>query len=209
MMIRAADAARPRDAGSPASPATPRSHPDWSPVAAADSASEATDNWDDKVAVDRFDRQGRHPACAATAGLTAPGERHGRARTCSGPGRAIVHQHGDPAVRSRPSRAWPAPRYWTNREAIERHARFRRRSLVLGGGAIGAELAQVFGRFGRPGDRHRGVQGGCCLRRNPRRVTCWPRSSAARVSRCGRAPRPRRSGTTGWPSAWPCPTAPR
>ena len=37
--------------------------------------------------------------------------------------------------------------YWTNREAIEAE-QVPESLIVLGGGAIGAELAQVFARFG-------------------------------------------------------------
>ena len=119
--------------------------PDWAPVARRIRA-EATDNWDDQVAVDRF---------------VAKGGRFVRGwGTLDGPGRVVV---GDDVYEARravvvatgakpwapplPGLAELADRYWTNREAIETET-VPSSLVVLGGGAIGVELGQVFARFG-------------------------------------------------------------
>lgn len=117
--------------------------PDYAPVAAR-IREEATDNWDDTVAVDRL--VGKGGSFARGAGrITAPGEvtvgeEVFRAR------RGIVVATGtSPAIP--PVDGLKDTPYWTNRDAIE--AKEPPASLlVLGGGAIGAELAQVFARFG-------------------------------------------------------------
>jgi len=87
--------------------------PDWAPVAHRIRA-EATDDWDDTVAADRFTGKG--------------------GRLFRGYGRITA-----------PDRAGTP--YWTNHEAIET-GQLPESIVVLGGGAVGAELAQVFGRFG-------------------------------------------------------------
>jgi pyruvate/2-oxoglutarate dehydrogenase complex dihydrolipoamide dehydrogenase (E3) component len=121
--------------------------PDWAPVAAR-IRQEATDFWDDKVAVDRFTAKGGH-FVRGRGRITAPGEvtvatdggqRVFRAR------RGIVIAIGtEPAVPPIPGLAGTP--YWTNREAIETE-QVPESLIVLGGGAVGAELAQVFARFG-------------------------------------------------------------
>jgi pyruvate/2-oxoglutarate dehydrogenase complex dihydrolipoamide dehydrogenase (E3) component len=117
--------------------------PDWAPVAKR-IREEATDSWDDTVAVKRFEDKGgrfvRGWGRLEGPGLVAVGDRMIEAS------RAVVINIG--------TRAWipPVPGlsdtpYWTNREAIETEevpASFG----VIGGGAIGVELAQVFHRFG-------------------------------------------------------------
>jgi pyruvate/2-oxoglutarate dehydrogenase complex dihydrolipoamide dehydrogenase (E3) component len=117
--------------------------PDWSQVAGR-IRNEATDDWDDTVAADRFTGLG---------GMLFRG--HGR---ILGPGRVGV---GDDVLRARrgivintgsapsvpPIPGLAGTPYWTNHAAIE--AKQVPESLtVLGGGAIGCELAQVFSRFG-------------------------------------------------------------
>jgi pyruvate/2-oxoglutarate dehydrogenase complex dihydrolipoamide dehydrogenase (E3) component len=122
-------------------------NPDWAPVASR-IRDEATDSWNDKVAVDRFIGKGGH-FVRGRALITGPGEvtvdtadgaRVFRAR------RGIVIATGtEPAVP--PIRGLAGTPYWTNREAIETEE-VPESLIVLGGGAIGAELAQVFARFG-------------------------------------------------------------
>jgi pyruvate/2-oxoglutarate dehydrogenase complex dihydrolipoamide dehydrogenase (E3) component len=146
MMIRAADLLAegrriPGMAG--ASTVTP----DWAPVARR-IRDDATDSWDDKVAVERFTGKGGH-LVRGRGRVTAPGDvtvdtgngtRQFRAR------RGIVINTGtEPAAPPIPGLA-DTP-YWTNREAIETED-VPESLIVLGGGAIGAELAQVFARFG-------------------------------------------------------------
>jgi pyruvate/2-oxoglutarate dehydrogenase complex dihydrolipoamide dehydrogenase (E3) component len=142
MMIRAADLlAEARRIPGMAGDAVVR--PDWAPVAQR-IRDEATDNWDDRVAVERFEGKGgrflRGEGRIVAPGRVAVGDQIVEA------GRGIVVATG-----TRPSIP-PIPglhrvSYWTNREAIE--AKELPSSLiVLGGGAIGVELAQVFARFG-------------------------------------------------------------
>jgi pyruvate/2-oxoglutarate dehydrogenase complex dihydrolipoamide dehydrogenase (E3) component len=117
--------------------------PDWSQVAQR-IRDEATDNWDDQVAVDRFTGQGGHFL-------------RGHARL-DGPGRVVVDGHVVVARRGVVLATGTVPSvppvegladtpYWTNREAVSTTA-LPASLIVMGGGAIGLELAQVFARFG-------------------------------------------------------------
>jgi pyruvate/2-oxoglutarate dehydrogenase complex dihydrolipoamide dehydrogenase (E3) component len=118
-------------------------HPDWAPVATR-IRDEATDNWDDTVAADRFTGKGGH-LVRGHGTITGPaevtvGDRVFRAR------RGIVINTGtDPAVP--PIEGLAATPYWTNREILKTE-QVPESLIVLGGGAVGAELAQVFARFG-------------------------------------------------------------
>ena len=117
--------------------------PDWSPVARR-IREEATDCWDDTVAADRFTGKGGH-LVRGHGTITGPGEvtvgdRVFRAR------RGIVINSGtDPAVP--PIEGLAGTPYWTNREIVKAE-QVPESMIVLGGGAIGAELTQVFARFG-------------------------------------------------------------
>jgi pyruvate/2-oxoglutarate dehydrogenase complex dihydrolipoamide dehydrogenase (E3) component len=117
--------------------------PDWAPVARR-IREEATGSWDDKVAVDRFTGTGGH-FFRGTGAITAPGvvtvgDHVLRAR------RAIILNTGtEPAIP--PIDGLDGTPFWTNREAIEA-THVPGSLLVLGGGAIGTELSQVFARFG-------------------------------------------------------------
>ncbi|HEY5096666.1 MAG TPA: NAD(P)/FAD-dependent oxidoreductase [Acidimicrobiales bacterium] len=118
-------------------------HPDWAPVARR-IRDEATDSWDDTVAAQRFEAKGGR-LVRGWGRLEGPkhvavGDRIIEAD------RAVVLNIG--------TRAWIPPvaglagtPYWTNREAIETEE-VPASLAVLGGGAIGVELAQVFSRFG-------------------------------------------------------------
>lgn len=116
---------------------------DWAPVARR-IREEATDNWNDQVAVERFESKGgrfvRGWARIAGPGRVLVGEQEFEAR------RAVVVNCGTQPW-APPIPGLPDTSYWTNREAIEAEA-VPRSLLVLGGGAIGVELAQVFARFG-------------------------------------------------------------
>lgn len=142
MMIRAAGLlAEGRRIPGMAGDATVR--PDWAPVAERIRA-EATDTWDDKVAADRFTGKGGR-LVRGKGRITGPGEvtvgdQVFRAR------KGIVLGSGTvPAAP--PIEGLAGTPYWTNHEAIETE-RVPGSLIVLGGGAIGAELAQVFARFG-------------------------------------------------------------
>jgi pyruvate/2-oxoglutarate dehydrogenase complex dihydrolipoamide dehydrogenase (E3) component len=119
--------------------------PDWSPVAKR-IRDEATDNWNDKVAVDRFESKGgrfvRGTGTIAGAGRVRVGQQTYAAT------RALVIATGTRAVVP-PVEGLAGTPYWTNREAVEAAA-LPGSLLILGGGAIGCEFAQVFARFGVP-----------------------------------------------------------
>jgi pyruvate/2-oxoglutarate dehydrogenase complex dihydrolipoamide dehydrogenase (E3) component len=117
--------------------------PDWAPVARR-IRDEATDDWDDRVAVERFEGKGgtfvRGAGRLVAPGTVAVGDRTFTAR------RAIVLATGtEPAIPPIPGLA-EVP-YWTNRDVVEAQE-LPTSLLVLGGGAIGAELAQALARFG-------------------------------------------------------------
>ncbi|NYG56069.1 dihydrolipoyl dehydrogenase family protein [Nocardioides perillae] len=147
MMVRGSDAlAEVRRAPEVAGEAS--GTPDWS-VVARRIRDEATSDWDDRAAADRL----------RDAGATVL---HGTARL-AGPGRVEVEGADGTTTTYRPRRGTvlnPGTRpsvppvdglagtpYWTNREAV-RATEVPRRLVVLGGGPIGCELAQVFARFG-------------------------------------------------------------
>ena len=139
MMIRAANLlAEARRVPGMAGTATVR--PDWAPVARR-IRDEATDNWDDKVAVKRFeDKGGRF--VRGWGRLEGPkrvvvGETGHRGRTGGG------HRHRDAGPRYPRSAGLAGTPYWTNRQAIEGEE-VPESLTVLGGGAVGVELAQVF-----------------------------------------------------------------
>jgi pyruvate/2-oxoglutarate dehydrogenase complex dihydrolipoamide dehydrogenase (E3) component len=117
--------------------------PDWAPVAQR-IREQATDNWDDTVAIDRFVGKGGtfvRGRGRLTGHDTVDVDGHTyRAR------RAVVVATGSSAAIPPIAGLADTP-YWTNRDAVE--AKDLPDSIVvLGGGAIGAELAQVYGRFG-------------------------------------------------------------
>ena len=118
-------------------------NPDWAPIASR-IRKEATDSWDDRVAVERFEKQGGHFVRGAGR-LDGPG-RVTVAGTTYEAARAVVIATGTaPAIP--PITGLSDVRYWTNRDAIKVE-KLPRSLTVLGGGAIGLELAQVFSRFG-------------------------------------------------------------
>ncbi len=117
--------------------------PDYAPVADRIRA-EATDDWNDQVAVDRLVGKGGR-FVRGRARLTGH-------REVSAAGQTIVARRGVVVATGTVPSVPPVPGleqtpYWTNREAVE--AKEPPGSLiVLGGGAIGVELAQAFARFG-------------------------------------------------------------
>jgi pyruvate/2-oxoglutarate dehydrogenase complex dihydrolipoamide dehydrogenase (E3) component len=142
MIIRAADLlAEARRVNTMAGKATVV--PDYS-IVADRIRNEATDDWNDQVAVDRFVGKG---------GIFVRGR-----GVLDGPGRVVV---GDdvyvaakgvilatgtsPAVPPIPGLADANP--WTNREIVKVRS-VPDSMIVVGGGAIGVELAQAFSRFG-------------------------------------------------------------
>ena len=115
---------------------------DWGPV--AQRVRKLTADWDDTVAVERLEGRG----CRVVHGVgsvTGPGR-----ISVSGQvyevRRAIVLNPGTSAFIPPVDGLMDTP-YWTNREAIEARE-VPHSMIVLGGGAIGVELAQVYARFG-------------------------------------------------------------
>jgi pyruvate/2-oxoglutarate dehydrogenase complex dihydrolipoamide dehydrogenase (E3) component len=141
MMVRAANAlAEAERVNLLAGKATTESS--WAPVAAR--VREATANWDDEIAVERFRRAGgtflRGDArIVGQRAVEVDGERfearHG----------IVISTGGEPAAP--PIDGLDDVDFWTNREAIEA-TELPRSLVVLGAGAIGLELAQAFHRFG-------------------------------------------------------------
>lgn len=120
--------------------------PDWEPVAARIRA-EATDNWDDTVAVERFEKAGGR-FVRGWGRITAQGEV--TVETSQGSRlyavTAIVLNPGtNPAVPPIPGLA-DTP-FWTNREAVA-VTEVPASLIILGGGPVASEFAQVFARFG-------------------------------------------------------------
>ncbi|KAB7745601.1 NAD(P)/FAD-dependent oxidoreductase [Nostocoides sp. F2B08] len=117
--------------------------PDWSTVAAR-IREEATDSWDDTVAVERFTGKGgtfaRGEGRIVSPTEVAVGDTRYAVRT------GIVVATGSTAAIP-PVPGLSEVDYWTNRQAVET-AELPQSIVVLGGGAIGCELGQVFARFG-------------------------------------------------------------
>ena len=120
----------------------------WAPVAAR-IAEQATDHWDDTVAVDRL-RDAGATVLHGTARLAGPRrvevEAPDGSRTTYDAARGVVLNPGTrPAVLPVPG--LEGTPYWTNREAV-RATSLPSSLVVVGGGPIGCEMAQVFARFG-------------------------------------------------------------
>jgi pyruvate/2-oxoglutarate dehydrogenase complex dihydrolipoamide dehydrogenase (E3) component len=117
--------------------------PDFSPVAKR-IREEATDDWDDTVAVKRLEDAGasfvRGHGVLAGAGRVEVG---GTAYTATKG--VVVNTETTPAAPPIPGLA-DTP-YWTNRDAVQLTG-LPSSVIVIGGGAIGCELAQVMALFG-------------------------------------------------------------
>ena len=117
--------------------------PDWSPVAQR-IREEATDYWDDRVAADRFAAKGGH-LVRGRATITGPFEVSVADRVFSARRGIVINSGTAPAVPPIPGLAGTP--FWTNREIVQAEE-VPESMIVLGGGVIGCELAQVFSRFG-------------------------------------------------------------
>ncbi len=117
--------------------------PDWAPVARRIRV-EATDDWDDKVAVDRFTGKGGL-FFRGHGRLTAPGEVTVGGQVLRARIGVVLNPGTEPFVP--PIEGLAGTPYWTNRDAIET-TEVPGSLLVMGGGPVGVELGQVFARFG-------------------------------------------------------------
>ncbi|MER7072745.1 NAD(P)/FAD-dependent oxidoreductase [Terrabacter sp. NPDC000476] len=143
MMIRAADALAEARRVDGLAGTVEEVTPDWSLVAKR-IREEATDDWDDQVAVDRLTGTGA-TFVRGTGRIAGPGrvDVDGTAYTAT---RGIVVNTGTTAAVP-PVEGLADTPYWTNHEIIET-AELPSSLIVLGGGAIGCELSQVMARFG-------------------------------------------------------------
>ncbi|MEP7332580.1 MAG: NAD(P)/FAD-dependent oxidoreductase [Terracoccus sp.] len=143
MMIRAADSLAEARRVASLSGTVSEVVPDWS-IVARRVREEATDDWNDEVAVDRLVGKGV-TFVRGTGKISGPGrvDVDGVAYVAR---RAIVVNTGT-APSIPPVDGLSSVPYWTNHELIE--AKELPGSVVLlGGGAIGSELSQVMARFG-------------------------------------------------------------
>jgi len=117
--------------------------PDWTPVARR-IRDVATDNWNDRVAVERFERKGGHFVRGAGK-LAGPGKVSVNGTTYEASQGIVIATGTSPVVPPIPG--LDRVKYWTNRDAVKVEE-LPESLVILGGGAIGVELAQVFARFG-------------------------------------------------------------
>jgi pyruvate/2-oxoglutarate dehydrogenase complex dihydrolipoamide dehydrogenase (E3) component len=117
--------------------------PDWSPVAQR-IREQATDSWDDIVAVQRHESKGS-VVVKGEASFTSPTEIEVDGGGYSARRGIVIATGTSPAIP--PIEGLSEVEFWTNREAIETKE-VPSSLVVVGGGAVGAELAQVFARFG-------------------------------------------------------------
>ena len=116
--------------------------PDWS-VVAQRIRDEATDDWNDQVAVDRFVKKGGR-FIRGTARFEGPGTLSVDGTTVEAP-TIVINAGTTPVIPPIPGLS--DVHYWTNHHAIETKS-LPASLTILGGGPIGLELGQMFGRFG-------------------------------------------------------------
>ena len=117
--------------------------PDWGPVARR-IREEATDYWDDRVAVERFEKKGGH-FVRGTGKLAGPGKVSVNGRVFEASRGIVIATGTSPAIP--PIAGLSEVPYWTNRDAVKVE-RLPATLAILGGGAVGLELGQAFARFG-------------------------------------------------------------
>jgi pyruvate/2-oxoglutarate dehydrogenase complex dihydrolipoamide dehydrogenase (E3) component len=117
--------------------------PDWAPVARR-IREEASGGWDDSTAVARFEgRGGRFVRGRGT--LTGPATVAVGGRDFEASRAIVIATGSTPAIPPIPGLEDIS--YWTTHEAIQAE-KLPASLIVLGGGAVGCELGQVFARFG-------------------------------------------------------------
>jgi pyruvate/2-oxoglutarate dehydrogenase complex dihydrolipoamide dehydrogenase (E3) component len=116
---------------------------DWAPVHAR-IRDEATDDWNDKVAVDRLESAGVAFVRGA-ARLAGPRSVEVDATTYDAGTGVVLNTGTEPSAP--PIEGLADTPYWNNRDAC-RLAELPGSLVVIGGGAIGVEMSQAFARFG-------------------------------------------------------------
>jgi pyruvate/2-oxoglutarate dehydrogenase complex dihydrolipoamide dehydrogenase (E3) component len=116
---------------------------DWGPVHAR-IRDEATDDWDDTVAVDRLEAAGAVVVHGA-ARLTGPRRVEVDGTTYTARTGVVLNTGTEPSAP--PIDGLADTPFWSNRDAC-RAEELPGSLVVIGGGAIGVEMAQVFARFG-------------------------------------------------------------
>jgi pyruvate/2-oxoglutarate dehydrogenase complex dihydrolipoamide dehydrogenase (E3) component len=117
--------------------------PSWEPVARR-IRDEATDDWDDSVAVKRLEDAGAR-FVRGHGRITAPGQVTVGDTTYVARRGIVLNTGTSPAAP--PVEGLDTVDYWTNRDVV-RATELPESLIVIGGGAIGCELAQVLAEFG-------------------------------------------------------------
>lgn len=142
IMLRAAEAlAEARRVPELAGSATVRA--DWSPVATR-IRDEATTGWNDEAAVRRFESTGGR-LVRGVGRITAPGEVTVGEQVLRAKRAIVLNPGTEPAIP--PIEGLAHAPFWTNRDAVAVE-QVPESLVVLGGGPVGLEFAQVFARFG-------------------------------------------------------------
>ncbi|MGN6252814.1 MAG: dihydrolipoyl dehydrogenase family protein [Marmoricola sp.] len=127
----------------PGTSGTSEVRPDWTPVAER-IRDQATDDWDDTVAVERLEKAGVR-FVRGEGRLDGPRRVVVGDTTYSATRGVVLNTGTEPGVP--PIDGLAGTPYWTNRDAVAL-TELPASLIVIGGGAIGAELSQVFARFG-------------------------------------------------------------
>jgi len=117
--------------------------PDWSPVAAR-IREEATDSWHDDAAVRRLERQ-QVRLLRGHGRVSGPGQVEVDGQTIQATRAVVVNTGSRPMVP--PVDGLDEADFWTSRDFVTAKE-LPESCIVLGGGAIGVEIAQVMARFG-------------------------------------------------------------
>jgi pyruvate/2-oxoglutarate dehydrogenase complex dihydrolipoamide dehydrogenase (E3) component len=117
--------------------------PDYTPVAIR-IRDEATADWNDDVAVERLEKVGGR-FVRGTARFIGTRQVEAAGRTFEARRAVVIATGSSPAVPPVPG--LDQVDYWTNQDAL-RAREMPRSIIVMGGGAVGLELAQAYARFG-------------------------------------------------------------
>ena len=120
--------------------------PSWDPVARR-IRDEATDNWDDTAAVERFERRLAAGSSGVKARLDGPRRVIVGGDTIDVCTAVVVATGTKPSIPYEHVAGLDQVEFWTNRGAVAA-TEVPASLVVVGGGAVGCEFAQVFARYG-------------------------------------------------------------